>query len=138
MNPDLLLRSAHALSVVCLILFLPLSSTSLWVSWSRSRKAFPRIVLLLPCMAVMLALALGLYVMGQFGRLMLSFPELIPSLMENGSWLLQIQVENALYPTAFMAIWSLAYLFVFALCLIPGRGRGHDSVNEQDNREGQR
>ena len=137
MNPDLLLRSAQALSVICLILFLPLSSISLWMSWRRSRKTFPRIVLLLPCMAVMLALALGLYVMGQFGRLMLSFPELIPSLMETGSWLLQIQVVNALYPAAFMAIDSLAYLLVFALCLIPGRRRSTDSTNGQDNRERQ-
>lgn len=77
-------------------------------------------------MAIILALALGLYVMGQFGRLMLSLPELIPDLVENGSWLLQIQVENALYPPAFMAIVGIAYLFVFALCLIPGRlGQDH-------------
>ena len=137
MNPALLLRTAQILALVCVILFLPLSGISLGMALRRSRRDFPKILLLLPCMSVVLALALGLYVMGQLGRLMLSFPELIPDLVANGSWLLQIQVVNALYPPVVMVGVGIAYLLIFALCLIPGRRRSTDSANGQDNRERQ-
>jgi hypothetical protein len=127
MNPTLLLRSAQVLALLCVILFLPLSGISLGMSWKRTRRAFPRIALLLPCMSVVLALALCLYVMGQFAQTFCNLPTLLPDLLENENdlWLLRIRVENILYQAAFMAIGSLAYLVVFALCLIPGRGRSH-------------
>ncbi len=123
MTPVLLIRAAQISALLCIILFLPLSGISLGLPWRRARRTFPRIVLLLPCMAVVLALALGLYVMGQFVQTICNLPVLLPELLENENdfGLLRIQVEDTLYPAAFMAIGSLAYLAVFALCLISRR-----------------
>ncbi len=135
MNPALLLRAAHILALVCVILFLPLSGISLRMSWRRSRKAFPRIAFLLPCMAVVMALALGLHVMGQFAQTMRNLPVILPELLENDPWLVEIQMVNVLYPPAFMVIDGLAYLLVFALCLIPVRRGSTVSATEQDNCE---
>ena len=119
MSPEFLLRVAQALSAFCGILFLPLSIVSLWLSWRRSRRSFPKTVLLLPCMAILLSFALGLYAMALFTQ---GFGNLA-FVVDADPALLEANLVNSLYPPVFMATTGAAYLVVFGLCLIPGRCR---------------
>ena len=119
MSPESLIRVALSTSSVAGILFLPLSAVSLWLSWRRSRRSFPKTVLLLPCMAILLSFALGLCAMAQFTQ---AFGNL-PFVLDTDPALLAANQTNALYPPVFMAAFGVAYLVVFGLCLIPGRSR---------------
>lgn len=117
--PMSLIHAAQVTASVAGILFLPLSVVSLWLSWRRSRRSFPKTALLLPCMAILLSFALGLYAMAQFAQ---GFGNL-PFVIDADPALLATNQANALYPLVFMAATGAAYLVVFGLCLIPRRRR---------------